>query len=223
MNPRVNSVSERKQHLYLWLVGLFVAALLTADLVGGRFFRIGGHDLSAGMLAFPITFLLTDVVNEFYGPKATRRLTYVGLGAALFAFGIINLALALPVSPESPLSDDAFRSTFGWSMRLYVASLTAYMGGQLIDIAIFSSLRRITQHRLLWLRATGSTLFGQALDTLVVTSVLLQGVKPWPFIIDVARDSYLIKVVVAVALTPVVYAAHGVLGRVLKLDERPTA
>jgi len=213
--------TDRKKHLYLWLGGIFVAALLTADLIGGRFFRVMGRDLSAGMLAFPITFLLTDVVNEFYGPKATRRLTFVGLGAALFAFAVINLALVLPVSPESPLSDAAFRSTFGWSRRLYVASLVAYLVGQLLDIAVFQSLRKITNHRWLWLRATGSTLVSQAIDTLVVNFVLLSSIKSTGFILGVARDSYGIKVAAALALTPLVYGLHALLGRVLRLDEKP--
>lgn len=214
--------ADRKQHIYLWLGGLFVAALLTADLIGSRFFRIAGHDLSAGMLAFPITFLLTDVVNEFYGAKATRRLAFVGLGAALFAFAVINLALALPVSPESPLPDDAFRATFGWSRRVYVASLVAYLVGQLLDVAVFQSLRKLTRHRMLWLRATGSTLVSQAIDTLVVNFVFLTGIKPPTFILGVALDSYIIKFVAAVALTPVVYGLHALLGRVLRVDETPT-
>ena len=211
---------ERKQHIYLWLGGLFVAALITADLIGGRLFRLWGHDLSAGMLAFPITFLVTDIVNEFYGPQATRRLTYVGLGAALFAFVVINVAMVLPVSPESPLSDAAFRTVFNWSRRLYWASLTAYMVGQLLDIAIFAGLKRITHHKMLWLRATGSTLIGQAIDTLVVNFVFLGGIKSTTFILLVARDSYLVKVAAALALTPIVYALHGLLGRVLMVDER---
>lgn len=217
----MSTALHRKEHLYLWLLGVFVAALLTADLIGGRFFRLAGRDLSAGMLAFPLTFLLTDVVNEFYGAQATRRLTFVGLGAAVFAFAVINVALVLPVSPESPLSDDAFRATFGWSNRLYVASLTAYLAGQLLDIAVFSGLRRLTRHKLLWLRATGSTLVSQGIDTLMVNFVLLGGFKSTSFIMDVARDSYVLKILIALALTPLVYLVHAFVGRVLKVDERP--
>ena len=199
---------DRKQHLYLWLAGLFVAALVTADLIGGKFFRVGSVDLSVGMLAFPLTFVLTDVLNEFYGPQGARRVTYVGLGAAVFAFVVINVALALPTSPESPLGDGQFRGVFGWSGRLYVASLTAYTVGQLLDIVVFTALRRRTGHRLLWLRATGSTLLSQLMDTLVVNFVLLAGEKPPGFILTVARDSYVTKIVVALALTPLIYAAH---------------
>ena len=166
---------DRKQQLYLWLATMFVAALLTADLIGGKFFRLGSVDLSVGMLAFPLTFVLTDVLNEFYGPSGARRVTFLGLGAAIFAFTVIQVAIALPTSPESPLAETAFATVFGWSARLYVASLTAYMLGQLLDITLFGLFRRLTRHRMLWLRATGSTLASQLLDTVVVNAVLLGG------------------------------------------------
>lgn len=211
----------RKERLFLWLGGLFVAALLVADLIGGKFFRVAGHDLSAGMLAFPLTFVLTDVVNEFYGAHGARRITFLGLGTALFAFAIIQLAMALPPSPESPLSHDVFRSVFGWSTRLYVASLTAYVIGQLLDIAVFGALRKVTRHRFIWLRATGSTVVSQLVDSMVVTFVLLSGTKSTAFILGVVRDSYLVKLVVAIGLTPVIYAAHAVLAKLLHGDETP--
>jgi queuosine precursor transporter len=209
---------DRKQVLYLWLAGLFVAALLVADLVGGKFFRIGAVDLSIGMLAFPLTFLLTDLLNEFYGPQGARRVTYLGLGAALFAFLLINLALVLPASPKG-MPDEVFRSAFGWSRRLYFASLTAYLLGQLADITIFSALRRLTKHRLLWLRATGSTLVSQALDTVVVNFVLLWGAESVGAILRIVYHSYLLKILIAVVLTPLIYALHAFLLRGMRIPE----
>jgi uncharacterized integral membrane protein (TIGR00697 family) len=209
---------DRKQKLYLWLAGLFVAALIVADLIGGRFFRFGSVDLSVGMLAFPLTFVLTDVVNEFYGPAGARRITYLGLGTAAFAFLVINVALALPPSPKG-LPDGVFRDVFGWSRRLYIASLSAYLIGQLADITIFSLFRQLTRHRLLWLRATGSTLISQAVDTIVVNSVLLSGREPVSSISRIVLHSYLTKIVIAIALTPVIYAAHALVVRGLKVSE----
>lgn len=209
---------DRKQVLYLWLAGLFVAALVTADLVGGRFFHVGGVDLSAGMLAFPLTFVLTDVLNEFYGPRGARRVTYLGLGAAAFAFIVINVALALPPSTKG-LPEDVFRTVFGWSRRLYLASLTAYLVGQLADITVFAALRRVTGERLLWLRATGSTALGQAVDTVVVNFVLLAGVEPPASIGRIVWHSYLTKLAVAVALTPLIYGLHAFVVRGLRVRE----
>lgn len=210
----------RKDVLYPWLCGLFVAALITADLIGGKLFRVAGHDLSAGMLAFPLTFLLTDVINEFYGARATRRVTYIGLGAALFALAIIWVAARAPTSPESPVSGDDFQRIFGWSIRLYFASLGAYLVGQLIDIAIFTGLRRLTRARFLWLRATGSTLASQWIDTLVVSFGMWGGFKSTGFILALARDSYVVKLVVALALTPLIYAVHALLSRLLRRGPR---
>jgi queuosine precursor transporter len=211
-------VDTRKQQLYVWLAGLFVAALIVADLIGGRFFRFGTVDLSVGMLAFPLTFVLTDVINEFFGPVGARRITFLGLGTALFAFLIINVALALPPSPKG-LPDEVFRNVFGWSRRLYVASLTAYLIGQLADITIFAAFRRVTRHRLLWLRATGSTVVSQAVDTVVVNFVLLSGRESVGSIGRIVWHSYLTKIVMAVALTPLIYAAHAFVLRVLKVRE----
>jgi queuosine precursor transporter len=211
---------DRKQQLYLWLAGLFVAALVTADLIGGRFFRIGDVDLSAGMLAFPLTFVLTDVLNEFYGPRGARRVTYLGLGTAAFAFLVINIALALPPSSKG-LPEETFRSVFGWSRRLYVASLSAYLIGQLADITVFAALRRMTGERLLWLRATGSTVLSQLIDTTVVNFVLLTGVESLSSIGRIVYHSYVTKLLVAVALTPLIYAIHAAVVRTLVKRAEP--
>jgi uncharacterized integral membrane protein (TIGR00697 family) len=200
-----------------------VAALLTGDLISGKVFRLGGVDLGVGMLLFPFTFVLTDILNEFYGPVGARRVTFLGLGTALFAFAGINIALALPTSPESPLDALTFQKVFGLSVRTYIASLVAYVVGQLLDIVVFASLRRVTQHRFLWLRATGSTLVSQLADTVVVTFIFYSGLKPMGFIMTMARNSYIVKVVIALGLTPVIYAVHHLLLRVVKINEAPEA
>src|SRR5262245_56135339 len=213
---------DRKQRFFVWLTALFVVALVTADLIGGKYFRVAGFDLSVGMIPFPLTFLLTDIVNEFYGTEGARRLTIVGLVAAIFVFAIINLAIALPTSPESPMAGAQFKAVFGWSVRLYVASLSAYVVGQLLDISIFRTLRRLTGHRFIWLRATGSTVVSQAVDTLVVNFVLLAGTKSLGFILTIARNSYVLKLVLAIGLTPLIYAGHALLRRHFHISEVTT-
>jgi uncharacterized integral membrane protein (TIGR00697 family) len=214
---------DRKQRFFVGLTALFVAALITSDLIGGKLFRIGGFDLSVGMIPFPLTFLLTDIVNEFYGKQGARRLTFVGLGAAIFVFSILKLADALPTSPESLMSGDQFHRVFGLSARLYVASLTAYVAGQFLDISVFTFLRRVTGHRFLGLRATGSTAISQLVDTLVVNFVLMAGTKSVPFILTIVRNSYLLKLVLAVSLTPLIYLGHALLRRHFKLAEAAEA
>jgi queuosine precursor transporter len=211
---------DRKHHLYLWLAGFFVTALIVGDIIGGRFFRVAGLDLSAGMLFFPLTFVLTDVVNEFYGPIGAKRITFIGLGMAGFTFLMINLVLGLPPS-RIGTPPDAVATVLGPSMRLYIASLTAYLVGQLSDIAIFGILRRRTGHRMIWLRATGSTLISQAIDTIVINFVFLGGKESVHDILLIIRNSYVVKIAFAVGLTPLIYAAHGLFSRVLKVSETP--
>jgi queuosine precursor transporter len=210
---------DRKQRLFVYLTGIFVAALLVSDLIGGKFFRVAGLDFSVGMIPFPLTFLLTDIVNEFYGTEGARRLTYVGLVTAVFVFAVINVAIALPTSPESPLAGGVFKNVIGSSVRLYVASLAAYLVGQLLDISIFLFVRRLTGERFLWLRSTGSTVVSQAVDSLVVGFVFLSGSKSTGFILRTARNGYLVKLVLAVGLTPVIYLGHGILHRHFHVKE----
>jgi queuosine precursor transporter len=210
---------DRKQRLFVYLTGIFVAALLVSDLIGGKFFRVAGLDFSVGMIPFPLTFLLTDIVNEFYGTEGARRLTYVGLVTAVFVFAVINVAIALPTSPESPLAGGVFKNVIGSSVRLYVASLAAYLVGQLLDISIFLFVRRLTGERFLWLRSTGSTVVSQAIDSLVVNFVFLSGTKSMLFIFQTARNNYLVKLALAIGLTPIIYLGHGVLHRYLHVRE----
>jgi uncharacterized integral membrane protein (TIGR00697 family) len=213
---------DRKQRFFVFLTALFVAALVTGDFIGGKFFVVFGHTFSAGIVPFPLTFVLTDVVNEFYGTHGARRLTYAGLAAAIFVMVIIKLAVSLPTSPDSPIPDGAFQSVFNTSFRLYFASLCAYLVGQLLDIAIFHAFRRLTGHRFIWLRSTGSTVLSQVIDSATVSFVFLFGVKPLRFIVVNAAHNYLGKLGMAILLTPLVYLGHGIFGRHFHLPERDT-
>ena len=204
---------DRKQQLFVWLTAIHVAALITGDFIGGRFWVLFGHTFSAGIIPFPLTFVLTDVVNEFYGPSGARRLTFVGLGAAVFVFVVLQIALHLTPSPASPISDPVFQAAFGTAIRLYIASLSAYVVGQLLDISIFRFLRKTTGHRLLWLRATGSTVLSQMIDSFTVSFVFLVGTQPLGFITSNAANNYVGKLIMAVLLTPLIYAIHAVFRR----------
>jgi queuosine precursor transporter len=220
--PGYSTILDRKQQFFLWLTAIFVAALITGDFIGGRFFVLFGHTFSAGIIPFPLTFVLTDVVNEFYGTSGARRLTFLGLGAAVFVWGVIQLALHLPPSPTSPISDAVFHAAFGTAARLYIASLSAYVVGQLLDISIFRALRRMTGHHLLWLRATGSTVVSQMIDSFTVSFVFLAGTQTLGFITTNAANNYVGKLIMAVLLTPVIYAMHAVFRRRFNVPEPVT-
>jgi uncharacterized integral membrane protein (TIGR00697 family) len=213
---------DRKDRFFVFLTALFVAALVTGDFIGGKFFVVFGHTFSAGIVPFPLTFVLTDLVNEFYGTHGAKRITMAGLGAAVFVWATITLALHLPTSPDSPISDAAFRSAFGTSARLYVASLTAYVIGQFLDISIFHALRRVTGHHMLWLRSTGSTVLSQVVDSISVSFVFLVGSRSMGFIVDNALLNYLGKLAMAILLTPLIYAGHGLFNRYFHVPEKDT-
>ncbi len=227
---------DTRSRVFVALTAAFVTALLIADLTGGKFFRlqlfsIGGYEFvthSVGMLSFPITFLLTDLLNEYYGAKAARFVTLVGLGCAAMAFLLVLVGRALPVAPESPLPQAAFEQVFGMSNRLYVASLTAYLVGQLSDISLFGLLKRLTAGRLVWLRATGSTVVSQALDSFVVTFILFYGaagadgrMPETSTLLGIAATGYILKFVLALGLTPLIYLGRWWLHRRFGLQPLP--
>ena len=231
-----------RTHVYLWLSGLFITSLLIADITGSKFFHfdlftvslpwIGSYNFvthSVGMFAFPITFLLTDLVNEYYGKRAARRLTYLGLAMSGFAFLLIFAGRKASVSEISPISQDAFDAVFAMSNRLYIASLTAYFVGQMCDIWTFSAIKTLTNGKWVWLRATGSTVISQAIDSFLVTSILFfSTINPkthaaytWHEIIETAATGYILKFLIAIGLTPVIYLGRWIIRTYFGMVPRP--
>lgn len=224
----------RPQTLYLWLAMIFISSLLVADIVGVKLFEIPlpfpifGYDAiehTCGMLTFPITFLLTDLVNDFYGPRAARRLTYLGFGAALYVFVVINIAQAMPYL-DAPwnVSPQEFNAIFGSAKIMYIASLCAYLVGQLSDISIFGAFKRLTGDRFIWLRATGSTVISQFIDSFIVSYLAFSlgrelfpdpanPAAPVSAIPAIAVTGYTLKFVLALAVTPLIYLGRRLMRR----------
>ncbi|HEX2572051.1 MAG TPA: queuosine precursor transporter [Polyangia bacterium] len=229
MHAHRTSTLDRAARVFFALGGLFLTCLVVSDIIGGaklaHIGEIAGRPIiiSVGMLAFPITFVLTDLVNEFYGGAATRFLSYVGLGMLLLTLGVLLLATALPPAAHTPFPDEMFGRIFGSSLRGILASATAYFVGQLIDIFLFGVLRRLARGRYIWLRATGSTVVSQLVDTLVVQFIIWGGRLPQQEIWDLAANSYVLKFLLALAATPAIYLGHGVLGRLLHMEPTPEA
>ena len=215
-------VVDVRGRVLIWLTGGFVTCLLLSNLTGSKFFFLDLFTLpngfefvhhSVGMISFPVVFLLTDLVNEYFGAKETRRMTWLAAGMSLLASGIVYLARLIPVDANSPVSQPAFDEVFGQSNRLLIASLLAFLVGQFCDIWVFGKLKRATQGRMVWLRATGSTVISQALDSLVVTMVLFWGTQRstdgevWtiPQILAIGATGYVLKFLLAIALTPLIY------------------
>lgn len=219
----------RAHLLYVWLAAFFSACLIMADIVGVKLFKIGSVEHTCGMLTFPLTFLITDLVNEYYGKKATRRMTYIAFVMALFAFGVLNVAQAMPyLDAPFNVSKRSFDEVLGSSKLMYLASLAAYLVGQLTDVTVFGFMKRVTGGKLLWLRATGSTVISQVVDSLVVTTLYwkakeFQTGEPATMatILKFAATGYVLKFFLAVGVTPLIYAGHALMHRAFGLAPLP--
>jgi queuosine precursor transporter len=214
---------DARQRLFVVLSALFVTCLIVGDLIGGKLLElpVWGYPfvISVGMIPFPVTFLLTDLLNEFYGKKAARFVTWVGFGMASITFALIYIAQLLPWASFTGdatwagMNEAAFNNVFAGSRRILFASMVAYLLGQFVDIALFATLKRLTRNRMLWLRATGSTVVSQFVDTVAIQALAWYGLLPVEKIAVIALTSYAVKVVVAIGLTPAIYGGHAVVER----------
>ncbi len=227
--------------IYLWLAAIFVTSLLVANIVGSKFFHfgtimIGSWEVhiehSVGMLSFPVTFLLTDLLNEYYGKKGARRVTYIGLAMSLLAFMLIYAGVLAPPAPpgRSFVDETMFVTVLGASGRMIIASMVAYLIGQMVDIFTFAVMKRMTGGRMIWLRATGSTIISQAVDSLCIMTVLYffqrlaDGTHPdIAFTLEAALKGYLIKFTIAVGITPLIYVGRSIMESVFGLTPVPVA
>jgi queuosine precursor transporter len=187
------------------LGALFCAAVLLANVISGKLCAVGPLTLSAGMLVFPLVFVLTDAMHDRYGTAAVRHISWVAAGLQVLAYGLIQVAMALPVAAGSPVSQGAFQQVFGSSLWVFAASLVAFVLGQQLDVWVFNWLRQRTGNRHLWLRATGSTVISQALDTAVFVGLAFGPHVPWPVMVQVMLANYGVKVLLAVGCTPFCY------------------
>lgn len=212
------------QTVFLWMTAIFVACLIIANLIGSLLFRVAtpwGPTalLSAGIIPFPVTFLLTDLLNEFFGRQAARLVTIIGFAVSVLVYGCLTLARALPVDPRSPLSGAEFTHFSGLYTSMIVASLAAYLVGQLLDIQIFHVFRAWTRHRFLWLRAQGSTVISQLFDSLIVTAVAFWGQLSIEAMGQLALSNYVWKFALVALITPFLYLGHAWLKRLIGWQE----
>ncbi len=222
---------DKRHKLFLVLAGVFTTCLLVGDIMGGKLVetKLLGFDFTTtvGMLPFPVTFLLTDLLNEFYGKRAARFITMVGFAMAVLAFVLIFLAGAVPFAamtraPDwTGVNEASFNNVFLGSQRMIVASLAAYLISQFVDIGIFHLLRRKTSGRLLWLRATGSTVVSQLIDTVVINFVAWSGMMSAGKIVNIIYSAYGLKLMIAIGLTPLIYLCHALVERGLGLQPLP--
>ena len=240
-------LSRKKSQLLLVLSGIFVVNALLAEIIGVKIFsleallgipgtglRVFGSDpmdfnLTADVIIWPVVFVTTDLINEYFGKRGVVRVSWLTAGLLVYAFLVITAVTAVPPAQfwldmyrkESVNIDQVFALLFRQGNGIIVGSLVAFLLGQLIDATIFAWLRRLTAGRLVWLRATGSTVVSQLVDSFVVLLIAFHFFAPeplrWPLklVLQVATINYIYKLFAAIALTPVIYLAHWLIDRYL--------
>ncbi len=204
---------ERALRGLLLLGGLFIAALVTCNLIATKFTSLSldfgfvekTFIISVGILPYPLTFLITDILSEVYGRKRANQVVFCGLFASLLVAGILFLALPFEAIEGSAASTQAFTEVFGKGWRVILASMVAYLVAQFVDIRIFHFWKRVTKGRHLWWRNNVSTVFSQLVDTTLVVCVLFVGVWPVADIQTAILDGWLFKVLCALVDTPLCY------------------
>ena len=230
---RANSGAEepprwtRRDLVYFVLGGFFLTNALVAELTGGKLFQLqgspwtwlglGGVTLSIGVIPWPVVFISTDLINEYFGKSGVRRLTFLAVGMIAYAFVILTAAVTVPAWEKSPVSQEAFRQVFRQSQWIIVGSLTAFLVSQLVDVLIFHAVRSRTGGRLLWLRSTGSTVISQLVDSFLVGYIafVLPGSLAFGDFLRLGVGNYLFKLTVAILITPLIYLGHGLIDRYL--------
>ena len=213
--------TEKSKKIYLYLAAIFIAALVVCNLIANKFITIDlgfkTFVISAGVLPYPITFLITDILSEIYGNKKTARIVWAGFGASLFVLGVLLLAQQFTAIEGSPVDDDTFNKVFGNSWRVIFASMTAYLCAQLIDVRIYHFWKEKTAGKHLWLRNNFSTIFSQLVDTTLVVCVLFLGVRSHSEILQFILDGWLFKMLCAFIDTPLLYASTSLIRKKLGL------
>ncbi|NVK52759.1 MAG: queuosine precursor transporter [Flavobacteriaceae bacterium] len=199
------------QLIYLILAALFIASLVTSNLIFQKFFYwepfgIYRFEISVGILPYPITFLITDILSEIYGKEKANQVVVAGIFASFFSMLIILVADYAPAIDNSPIDNQVFSRVFGLSPLAVLASMLAYLAAQFIDIRIFHFWKRKTNGKHLWLRNNFSTFSSQFIDTFTVLFLLCSfEVLPWSIFGGLLLSGFLFKVIIAALDTPILY------------------
>jgi uncharacterized integral membrane protein (TIGR00697 family) len=203
--------------IYLYLGALFITSLVVSNLIFQKFFcwkpfgditLFGAplFEISVGILPYPITFLITDLISEIYGRKKANQVVTAGIFASFFSMGIILLADQVPAIEASPVDDPLFSRVFALSPIAVLASMIAYLFAQYVDIAIYHFWKRLTRGKYLWLRNNFSTFSSQIIDTTTVVGLLcIFGVLPWSMFYGLVISGVIFKIMIAFLDTPFLY------------------
>ena len=207
---------NRAEKVFLLLAGIFLAALVVTNIIAGKYFEFFGWELSCGIIAYPITFLATDLLSELYGQRRANQVVATGFFVSVFVTVLIVIATTATPAKVTYVDQKSFQTVFGLTPGVVLGSMLAYLTAQFIDVHMYEFWRRLTRDKHLWLRNNASTIVSQLVDTTVVTSVIL---VVWPSIdgnpasdpisagklVSLIVGQYLFKAAVALCDTPVMY------------------
>jgi len=218
--------------LFLGMTAFFCCNALIAEAIGTKIFSLEklfglpqanftmfgqsglGFNLTCGVLLWPLEFVMTDIVNEYYGPRAVRRISFTAVILIAYAFLMYFMAIGVPaadfwlpinVKNGIPNMQAAFSGIFGQGMRIIVGSIVAFLVSQIVDVTVFHRIKRATGEKHVWLRSTGSTLVSQIVDSYIVLFIAFSGVFTWQQILAFGIMNYIYKATMAILLTPVIY------------------
>ncbi|MEO7990547.1 MAG: queuosine precursor transporter [Chryseolinea sp.] len=238
-------LTQKRNRLFLILASIVISNAILAEMIGVKIFSaeatiglnpvhlnimgfVMDFNLTAGAIIWPVVFITTDLINEYFGKPGVKRVSY--LAAILIAYAFVVVFISIRLSPADfwingkdaegnfVNMDVAFNKIFGQGQRIIIGSLSAFLIGQLVDVFVFQKLRQITGPKMLWLRATGSTLISQLIDSFVVLYIAFAGVFTNDQIIAIGITNYMYKFSMAILLTPLIYMGHSMIDRYLGKD-----
>ena len=210
-------LNSKKQIIFTIFAGIFITSAVVAELISAKSVPTPLSPIIAGIIPWPIVFLLTDVMNDYFGKETVKRLSYITAGLIAFCFLLVYIAVEVPTDANSYLSDSEFRKAFGGSLPIMIGSITAFLVSQLVDVQLFGVFNKLTKGRMIWLRSTGSTVISQLIDGFIVLFIgfWLPGVYSFQEILVFWISGYSVKLIIAVLLTPFVYLMHALAKRIL--------
>lgn len=211
---------RRKDIVYVILAGIFITNAIVAELTGGKLIDVFGVPMSIGILPWPIVFIITDLINEYFGEKGVKKLSLITAGLIIYTFIILFFAIKIPSTGISSVSTEQFTAVFGQSQLIIVGSIAAFLVSQLIDVSIFHFVKNRTGNKMIWLRSTGSTVISQLFDSFIVLGIAfyLPGIMDTKTYIISGFTGYSVKLVIAILMTPMIYLGHYLIEKYLAKD-----
>ena len=225
----MNSVNKLlAQKLYFFLGSIFITALVVSNLIFQKFFSwypfdfevfgIKLFELSVGVLPYPITFLITDIISEIFGKRKANQVVIMGIVASIFSIGLLLLGDVLPANTTSPIDDETFNLVFSASPLAVLASMSAYLIAQFLDIRIYHFWKQLTKGKYLWLRNNFSTFSSQIIDSTTVIALLcFFDILVWDLFLGLVLSSIIFKIIVAIIDTPLLYLLVGLIRKKFRL------